>query len=188
MVADLDQIERWSDLLDQYSDELRAAIAAALLHLTAGRKDIVSIGLMSDSDASSLIPAAETAAHLLANQQSDPDLADWYECGSDEWEIQIGNDPTPMDPVMAKLAPLAETVPDDDFIEYTTTVWTWVVDVMAELVAAGWFAEHYPDAVVVFSVTDFDMPDETTIEELEQLNPNGRADRFISWLLANPSD
>jgi hypothetical protein len=77
---------------------------------------------------------------------------------------------------MAQVAKVAATVDPDDWVEWVNLVWNWIVDVMRSL--DDWFAKTYPDAVVVFHVTDEDIDPETLVEWAELLNPPDRTRRY----------
>lgn len=186
-MAESDQFQQILDQLEPLRDELRAAIRTAVSGLTEGHDDIVGVAVFTDIDASTLVPSAETGSHLRHNRALDASLTEFYPWCPDEWGVQAGEDgTTPLDAVAGKINHIGQSIPDgDDWSVYTDSVFAWVVDVMSSLVDDGWFAEHYPDANVVFYVTDADIPAETVIEELEELNPAARVAPYAAWLRAN---
>jgi hypothetical protein len=168
-------MERWEQELTPLSAHLAELVEAELPRLTARHGSIAAVGLFTDADAATLAPAACTTAHLHTLTTADPTLADQWAFLVDEWDLQPGDD-DPFAPVMAQVAKVAATVDPDDWVEWVNLVWNWIVDVMRSL--DDWFAKTYPDAVVVFHVTDEDIDPETLVEWAELLNPPDRTRRY----------
>lgn len=176
MAATFEEITAWVNMLDtELADDLVQGLRRALMRLTEGHDHIAGVALYSDSDASTLVPAALTAAWLGRLQAQHPELADHHPWMVDEWDLQLGDD-DPFKSVTDRINEHAEQIDDDDWIEWTDTVWSWVTEVM--LGQRSWFDQTYPAANVVFHVTDEDIPVETLVEWANLLNPPERASTF----------
>ena len=132
---------------------LREAFAAGFTQLTAGHDagEIVGYAVCSDSDASSLYLAAHTRSAREEQVAEDPDYASSYVWNPDEWDLPDDDD------VESDLVPAAnqaiEALDDSDIAAHRETVWSAVVDAMAQLVDEGFFARS-PQAIRVVLVTD----------------------------------
>lgn len=132
---------------------LHEAFAAGFTQLIAGRDagEIVGYGVCSDSDASSLYLAAHTRSARDEQVAEDPKYASSYVWNPDEWDLPDEDD------IDSDLVPAAnqaiEALDDSDIAAHRETVWSAVVDAMAQLVDEGFFARS-PQAIRVVLVTD----------------------------------
>ena len=132
---------------------LHEAFAAGFTQLIAGRDagEIVGYAVCSDSDASSLYLAAHTRSARDEQVAEDPDYASSYVWNPDEWDLPDEDD------IDSDLVPAAnqaiEALDDSDIAAHRETVWSAVVDAMAQLVDEGFFARS-PQAIRVDLETD----------------------------------
>jgi hypothetical protein len=176
----------WWPVLEAWLPELQERIAAALEALTAGHDDIVAVAVFTDADASTLVPAALTAAHRAELEKEFPDYAEQAGWDPNEFDLELGRrEPGVLDPLMEKVKTLAEDVADADMLSFRVLVWNWMVEGLKNLSRDGVLDAAYPRANVSFWITDYHPDVENMVEWIELLNPPERSAQYVAWLREN---
>lgn len=179
------QADQWESAINAMGEQIRAAYRTVFTDLAEGLDKPVGFGLYTDSDASTLVAAVESAEHLARMQAAEPALALHYQWTPEEWvrnqtTLLEAGEPNPFAGFMDRIVALGRGLHDADRLFFASLVMTCLVDRLAELVDEGFFTA-YGDPVVVFAVSDDEDPDDLE-EWLPQLNPDGRADAYLAWL------
>ena len=175
-----------------FAETLRPRLAAALDALASAvpAADIVGLGVYSDSDAGSIIPAVNTRAHRDELVLGDPDWAEDYTWSIGEWDRTPFDHPeaTQLDALSDELERVGREARDEDgqagLEAFRRAAWSAVADAMAQLFEAGWF-DRWPDAVQVFIPADGVVAETQLADWNERCNTAQDAARFRAWVVVD---
>lgn len=181
-----DDIERWGDEL---RPRLRDAIATELRALSDGvaDTDVLGVGAYTDADASSIVVAMQTRQHYEALVARRPQYRHYFRWSIGEWDrrsFEVDGDA--LAPINDELAAMVASLETGEALDaLRATVWSSVVDAIAEVGAAG-ALDRYAEAVRVFEPVDADVSEDDIRAWTARINEPRRMAEYDAWA-ANPS-
>ena len=152
---------------------------------------VVGLGVYTDSDATSIMAAANTRANLDRLGARYPDDRETFRWSTGEWDrttvdvVERGG-PDDLAAATAEAERAAEAVlsgdaPGEDHQSFRFTVWEAIVTAMSVLFDDGFF-DPWPVAIQVFDVPDFGLDPATVIDWTAEMNTDAAAADFERWV------
>jgi hypothetical protein len=145
------------------------------------KEDLCAYALYSDEDAMSVSPAVNSSKHLKEMEKDDPSDADYYKWSPAEWAFEFEGAEY-FENISLMLREHGSKLKDDGISsKFKKGVFDTCVKALEALVSEGFFGDRSNDIIVLFTVTDFNSPDQE-IEWVRRLNPKNLAENFEKWI------
>jgi hypothetical protein len=144
-----------------------------------GIKDICGFALYSDESAMSVSVAVNTYTHYRDIVKDDPENKLYYKFNPEEWNEIIEDDE--LNKFNEQLQKIALSLKKKQFAAYRDAVCKLSLEILDEMKVSEVFSELKSNFVLLFSVSDCDMP-KTATEYNKRYNSAEIANEYEQWL------
>lgn len=146
---------------------------------------ICAFALYTDGGAMTVCPATETLGHLRQAQHDSPGDEDFYRFSSAEWGFEGDGAEDAFERICTRVRTEVLSREDEDtgFDEFKQQLCEVCVRALESLRAEGVFDRHGPEFLLMFGVSDDDVPAKVMRSWVERLNGPFVAAAFHAWTL-----